>query len=162
MKKRTTYTVDTIFVLVLFAVFTITVLFVLMSGAGVYKNTQTVMQERFEERTCLSYVTAKVNHYDKANSIYVTDFGGCNALAMDEVIAGDTYSTLIYCYEGQVKELMFRKDLELEPAAGKDITPAKSLEFTTEGNLVTVKCVGTTGHASTISLNVASGLEAQK
>ena len=52
MKKRTSYTVDTVFVLVLFAVFAITVLFVLIAGAGVYKNTQALMKERYEERTC--------------------------------------------------------------------------------------------------------------
>ena len=159
MKKRTTYTVDTIFVLVLFAVFAITVLFVLMSGAGVYKNTQMVMQERFEERTCLSYITAKVNHYDQENSVYVTDFNGIKTLALDEEVAGDIFTTYNYCYDGYVKELMFKKGTELNPEDGQNIIEVKSLDFESEGKLITVKCEGTKGSSASVSLHIASGWE---
>ena len=159
MKKRTSYTVDTIFVLVLFAVFATTVLFVLMSGAGVYKNTQMVMQERYEERTCLSYITAKVNHYDQNDCIYITEFEGIPSLAINENVEGTNFTTYIYCYDGYVKELMFQSGLEFDPSAGENIIEAKSLVFEKEGNLITVKCTGTKGSSASVSLNVAGGLE---
>lgn len=162
MKKRTAYTVDTIFVLVLFAVFAITVLFVLMSGAGVYKNTRALMQERYEERTCLSYITAKVNHFDEADSVYITTFDGIPALAMNETVADMDFTTYIYCYDGYVKELMFQTGLTLDPSAGENIVKAKSLEFTSEGDTLTAHCVGTKGTGATVSLNLSSGLGESK
>ncbi len=160
MKKRTSYTVDTIFVLVLFAVFAVTVLFVLMSGAGVYKNTQSVMQQRYEERTCVSYITSKINHHDESGAIAVTDFGGFSALELEEKIADKSFVTYIYCHDGYVKELMFEKGLEFDPASGMNIIEAQYLNFTQDGNLVTIKCIGEDGTVSSVTLNIAGGLEA--
>ncbi|NLL63704.1 MAG: DUF4860 domain-containing protein [Ruminococcaceae bacterium] len=162
MKKRTAYTVDTIFVLVLFVIFAITVLFVLVSGAGVYKDTQAVMQERFEERTCISYINSKVNHYDATGKVYITEFAGVSALALEETVSNIDFVTYIYCYDGHVKELLFEKGLEFNPSAGQDIIDAKSLSFELEGNLIRVECVGTTGKSAYVFLNIASGTEAAK
>lgn len=158
MKKRTTYTVDTIFVLVLFAVFAITVLFVLMSGAGVYKDTHNVMTERYQERTCLSYLTAKVNHYDETGKVYVADVNGVQALAVDEEMGGTTYTTYIYCTDGSVKEIMVEKGASFELDAGLDIIAAKKLEFETKDNLLKVICTGETGKTAFVTLHVASGI----
>lgn len=158
MKKRTAYTVDTIFVLVLFAVFAITVLFVLMSGAGVYKDTQSVMAERYQERTCLSYITAKVNHYDDNGKVYVTKVDDVSALAVDEEMGGTTYTTYIYCKDGHVKEIMIEKGNTFDLDAGLDIIEARNLEFETKDNLIKVICTGETGKTAFVTLHVASGI----
>lgn len=160
MKKRTLYTVDTVFVLVLFAVFAITVLFVLMSGAGVYKNTQELMQERYEERTALSYITAKVNHNDTAGTVYVTDLDGLDALAFKTDSDGIKAITYMYYYGGAIRELTCPEDIVLTPDAGQKIIEASDLDFETDGDLITVICTGTKGTSASVSLHVASGLEA--
>ncbi|MBQ0136226.1 MAG: DUF4860 domain-containing protein [Oscillospiraceae bacterium] len=158
MKKRTGYTVDSIFVLVLFAVFAVTVLFVLMSGAGVYKDTQSVMTERYQERTALSYITAKVNHYDSKDKIYVTEIDGAQALAIDELMGGTDYTTYIYCYEGSIMEIMVEKGQEFELKDGLDIIEAKSLEFDVSENLIKITCVGENGTTAFATLHVESQL----
>ncbi|MCQ2461337.1 MAG: DUF4860 domain-containing protein [Clostridia bacterium] len=158
MKKRTSYTVDSIFVLVLFAVFAVTVLFVLMSGAGVYKDTQSVMTERYQERTCLSYITAKVNHYDEAGRVYVTKVNGVQALAVDEQMGGVDYTTYIYCHDGSIKEIMVDKGLDFKLEDGLDIINAKGLEFDTSENLIKVTCVGEDGSTAFATLHVESGV----
>lgn len=160
MKKRTLYTVDTVFVLVLFAVFAITVLFVLMSGAGVYKNTQSLMQERYEERTALSYITAKVNHHDTDGTIYVTEFEGLDALAFKAEVGGVDSVTYMYYYGGAVRELTCPDGIELKPDAGQEIIEAADLDFETDGDLITVTCTGSKGTSASVLLHVASGLEA--
>lgn len=161
MKKRTSYTVDTIFVLVLFAVFAITVLFVLMSGAGVYKNTQLVMQERYEERTCLSYISSKINNNDDSGKIRVIDNGDMSVLAIDESVAGESFTTYIYCYDGYMKELLVQSDLEFNAEMGTNIAALQYINFTKDGNLINIKCIGEEGTVSTVSLNIASGLEGE-
>ncbi len=160
MKKRTSYTVDTVFVLVLFAVFAITVLFVLMSGAGVYKDTQSLMQERYEERTALSYITAKVNHSDTEGTIYVTEFGGLDALAFKAEVGGIDSVIYMYYYGGSIRELTCQEGANLQPSAGQEIIEASDLDFETDGDLITVTCTGTKGTTASVSLHVASGMEA--
>lgn len=160
MKKRTLYTVDTVFVLVLFAVFAITVLFVLMSGAGVYKNTQSLMQERYEERTALSYITAKINHQDSEGTIYVTELGGLDALAFNSDVGGVDTVTYMYYYGGAIRELTCPDGIELKPDAGQKIIEASDLDFEVDGDLITVTCTGTKGTSASVSLHVASGMGA--
>lgn len=155
--KRSALTVDSVFTLVLFAVFAVTVLFVLMSGAGVYKDTQTVMTERYQERTCLSYITAKVNHYDETDKVYLTDTAGVKALAVDEQMGGVDYTTYIYCIDGEVREIMVEKDQPFKPEDGLLIVEAEKLDFVQKGNLIKVICTGESGKTAFVTLHVASG-----
>ena len=162
MKKKTSYTVDTAFVLVLFAVFAITVLMVLMTGANVYKNTQAIMQQRYEERTCLSYITAKVNNLDAKGQVSVSEFNGREALVFKSNVGGIESETKMYYYGGYVRELTTPLNAKLKPSAGQKIVPAKDLDFKADGDLLTVTCTGTTGKTASISLDIASGMEAEK
>ena len=154
MKKRNSYTVDTVFVLVLFVVFSITVLFVLMSGAGVYKDTQSVMQERYEERTALSYISAKINHFDSEDSIAITKKDGVQILALSQ---GD-FVTYIYCKDGFIKEMLVDKDQPFDADDGLEIIEASSLEFERIDNLLKITCVGESGTKAFVNLHVESGI----
>ena len=159
MKKERSYSVDTVFVLVLFCVFAATILFVLMSGANVYKETASIMHERYEERTCLSYISAKIKHYDSKDSVYLTDFNGTTALALDDEINGVKYNTLIYFYNGHVKELFCEKGAKFGIESGTDIIKAKNLQFAKvdeKSGLIKVKCTGETGGSSTIIIGTMS------
>ncbi|MCR4747802.1 MAG: DUF4860 domain-containing protein [Clostridiales bacterium] len=156
--KRVSMTVDSLFTLVLFAVFAVTVLFVLMSGAGVYKDTQTVMTERYQERTCLSYITAKVNHYDEDGRVYIAEVDGIKALAVDEQMGGLDYTTYIYCADGAVREIMVEKGQPFKAADGLLIVEAEKLEFVQKDNLLKVICTGESGKTAFVTLHVASGM----
>ena len=162
MKNKTTYTVDTIFVLVLFAVFAITVLFVLMTGAGVYKNTQALMQERYEERTGISYITAKVHSFDEKDKIQIEDFNDVKSLTFTSEVDGIESITRMYFYGGYIRELTSPKDIELPLSAGQKIVAAGGLDFSADGDLLTITCKGTKGSVSKTTLYVASGMEAGK
>ena len=159
MKKNRSYSVDTVFVLVLFCVFAFTILFVLMSGANVYKDTAKIMQERYEERTCISYISAKIRHYDNENSVYLTDFNGVTALAMDEEINGTYYNTLIYFYNGSVKELFCEKKASFPIDSGTNIINVDDLQFAkvdADSGLIKIKCKGKSGSTSTLIIGTKS------
>ena len=55
----------------LFFLFACCMFLVLLSGAKLYKNVSGVMEEQFSVNTCVSYVTAKVRHYDTIDSVSV-------------------------------------------------------------------------------------------
>jgi len=120
---------DTVFVLIIFCVFAVSVLMVLMLGASIYRNMTEITQDGKSERTALSFIWTKVKNCDEAGSIYVGDFYGLNALCFDETLGGTEYQTVIYHYRGWVYELFSEKNLGLLPEDGVQIIRISSLVF---------------------------------
>ena len=115
--------------LLVFCIFTVSVLTVLTFGVGAYKNMTDISRESHDERVCLSYIWTKVKNADEAEKVYIGDFGGLPALCLDEVYGGVTYHTMIYHYEGQVCELFFEDGLEFAPGDGVTVIKNESLSF---------------------------------
>jgi len=121
--------IDTVFVLIIFCVFAISVLMVLMLGASIYQNVNDLTQEGHNERLVLSYIWTKVKNDDEAGRISVGSFHGYAALFFDEEFDGITYRTMIYHYDGWVYELFSEKDLGFYPEDGKQILRIGELGF---------------------------------
>ena len=129
IKKSAGKKVDTVFVLIIFSVFALSVLMVLMLGAGVYKNMNDMTRENQDERMLLSYIWTKVKAGDKAESIRIGDFYGHTALCFDEVFDDAAYSTMIYHFDGWVYELFSEVDIGLYPEDGIPIMKIDDLTF---------------------------------
>ena len=115
--------------LMVFCVFTMSVLTVLMLGVSAYRNMIDISREGYDERTCLSYIWTKIKNGDDAGMVQVVDFHGLSALSIDEVHDGVTYHTLIYNHEGRICELFFEAGLELSPEDGSPVLKNESLSF---------------------------------
>lgn len=152
------HTIDKVFALALFCAFAASVLLVLIIGAGVYKNTVKSIEDRFIERTCLSYVSSKVHHYDAFGGVYLQEFGDKQALALVETHDGDDFVTLIYTYEGNVMELFMEKGtLQLAPEDGEVIIENVGLEFEQAAdNLIKVSCTNKSSRSETMYININS------
>ena len=109
------HTIDVLFGLLLFCLFAVLMLVVLMSGVGAYRGIEQSMQSHFDQRTALSYISAKVRHYDQAGCVTVEPFGDGDALCLLEDIEGDTYCTWIYVKDGRLMELFAEADSGLPP-----------------------------------------------
>ena len=139
--KKFANSMDVVVGLLLFCMFTVSMLFVILTGAQAYKGINLSMQMEYCERTCIDYIAAKIRHYDVSGMISVVDFNGTNALELDENIGGNMYSTRIYYYDGQVCELFSAKDAGLGPEDGFSIIEVNSLSFEKiSDSLVEVKC----------------------
>jgi hypothetical protein len=121
--------IDTIFVLIIFCVFALSVLMVLMLGASVYSNMTDITRTGQDERTLLSYVWTKVKNGDDAGSIYVGEFCGLPALCFDEEYGELQYQTAIYHYDGWVYELFYEKGYDFSPEDGVQIMEIDDLRF---------------------------------
>ena len=110
--------VDTVFVLIIFSVFALSVLMVLMLGARVYKNMTDITSENQEERTLLSYIWTKVKNGDKSGSVSVGEFQGLTTLCFDENFGGTPYRTAIYQYDGWLYELFCETEMITDPTSG--------------------------------------------
>jgi len=120
---------DTVFVLMMFLVFAVSVLTVLMLGASVYKNVAVITQDGYNENTCLSYIWSKVKNSDEAGMVYIGQFQGIDVLCIDEVYGDTTYHTMIYMHDGWVRELFCEDGLDFDLEDGTPVIRAQSLSF---------------------------------
>ena len=132
--KQKSQLLDFVVGLLLFCLFTVSMLMVLISGANAYKNISAELDTQYGKRTCLSYIVTKVRHYDSVNeaglsNVYISDFEGVNALSLAEEIDGMLFVTFIYCYEGYLYELFAAHDSGLYPEDGLQVMPVDLLSF---------------------------------
>ena len=113
--------IDTVFVLIIFSVFALSVLMVLMLGASVYKNMSETSRDGQDERTLLSYIWTQVKNRDGDGDLYIGKFDGLTALCYDEVFGDSTYQTVVYHYDGWVYELFYDTELEFFPEEGQKV-----------------------------------------
>ena len=125
--------IDTIFVLIIFCVFAISVLLVLMLSAEMYKKMTDLSREGYDDRTGLSYIWTKVKNNDSAGDIHVGDFSGIPALCFDEEFSGVTYTTRVYYYDGWIRELFSEVGLDFLPEDGSQIIEIDGLTLEEPG-----------------------------
>ena len=166
MKERTKKSnIDGVLVLLLLAVFMVSVLFVLLTGADVVQKLTRRDDVSYDRRTATQYITTRVRQADAAGRVAVRDFGGCDAIVLTEEYDGVPYETLVYCYDGTLRELFTEAGLEQEPSYGEEILPAAA--FTPEmakkdeqdGARLTAE-ITVNGTEETICLYLRSGEEA--
>jgi len=121
--------IDTVFVLIVFCVFAVSVLMVLMLGANTYGHITEMSREEQAERTVISYIWTKVRNGDEAGGVSVGEFNGLPALRIDEEYSGIRYRTVIYHYNGWVYELFSEEGLDFFPEDGTRIIAAADLGF---------------------------------
>ena len=145
--SKNTPTVNIVFVLAVAFLFVASVLLVLLMGARVYGNIEEASSSRHNERVCLSYLVVKARASDRAeNAVRVGTFGGAPALYLEERFDDTAYETVIYVYDGWVRELFREKGLELPPASGVPIVEAESLAFHFErAGLLAIEYTGRNG-----------------
>jgi len=123
--------IDTIFVLLIFCIFAVSVLMVLMLCASTYKNTTEISKHEQDERTALSYIRTKVRNSDNSGEISTGYYHGFPAIFFDEVINDTPYRTVIYHYNGWVYELFSETGLDFYPEDGTQIIRVGDLAFET-------------------------------
>lgn len=125
----------------LFCFFTVSVVFVLLSGVQVYRSTTDSMNEHYENNTLLTYLSVKLKHYDKRDGIEIGQVNDIDALVFCEVYGNEIYKTYIYCFNGYVCELFTRGNVMPSVELGEKIIPADKLTFlSVKPSLVKIIC----------------------
>ena len=151
---KNSHTLDVVVGLLLFCVFTASMLLVLISGAKAYKNISNSMDEQYRERTCLNYIAAKVRHYNSEGCVCTGDLAGTSALEFREEFGEEEFVTYIYYYDGYIYELFTFADLEMFPEDGQKIISADSLTFTEEKDGLIRICCEAEGRSAEVFISV--------
>ena len=128
--------IDILFALLLFSVFAMAVLMVLLSGGRIYKNVVGDMAKQYEERTSVYYIATKLRACDTEGSVKIAPYWYGDALFLSEPPKSDgkIYETIIYLYDGMIKEQYAEQGKYFPPNTGMTILNASSLNFSTEDN----------------------------
>ena len=153
MNNKSSHSMDTVFVLILFAVFVITALFISSTGALAYKNAVNQMETRFNRQTCVSYITAKIRANNESGKISIGELNGIKALCITDVFGDEEYVTYIYQYEGMVREMFCNAAISLDPVTGFALTEAKSLDFSMDENMFTITLMDNNNLVTTVYVN---------
>ncbi|MBR5359711.1 MAG: DUF4860 domain-containing protein [Lachnospiraceae bacterium] len=130
LRHRDRSIVDIIFMITVFGVFMLSALFVVLFGAKIYKRTAHDMSVNFSSRTSLAYVTEKLHQHDRKNGVEIIEDADGPILKLKQVINSDEYCTYLYEFNGHLKELTVRGDVDLVKSAGKDILKLNAFKST--------------------------------
>ena len=72
-------------------------------------------------RTALSYISEKIHQGDSGDAVHLGTFDGLDALAIQQTVGDDSYTTYIYLYEKELKELFIKDGVQARASAGKTI-----------------------------------------
>ncbi len=132
--KEKKHTIDFLFVITLFFVFSISSLLLIVFGAKIYQNTVEKMQSNYQERTSLAYISEKIKQHDAHNAVTIETYQGIDSLVLSETIGESTYYTYIYYYDGYIRELLTADPGDLGPNAGNKIIEATDFFIKEEQN----------------------------
>lgn len=138
MMTRKKSNLGSVLVLLVFAVFMVSVLLVLLTGADVVQTLTQRDQSSYNQRTAAQYITTRVRQGDQSGMICVRSFAGQDALVLTEEIDGICYETLVYCFDGYLRELFQEVGLDLEPEFGEWILPLEAFRVSDMGDYLQV------------------------
>ena len=159
MKKNNQHSIDFIFPVSLFFIFSTTALIVLLLAANLYQGIVRDSAAEFEKGTVLSYITGKIRQNDAGgtDSIYLGTFDGYDALAIRQTYDDRTFVTYIYEVEGQLKEIFLPEDVEAPADAGTTIMDVSGLQMEElDPGLLQFTCTAENGTTDSVIISVHS------
>lgn len=117
--------IDTVFLVCLFLLFTVTAFLLVLVGARQYQATADAMDENYELRTVSSYLREKVHQHDTDAGVAVVELDGTDALMLNSRLDDKTYHTYIYYCDGALRELFVGEDAVYSLKTGQEIIALK-------------------------------------
>lgn len=154
-KNQNRYLVDILFVLTLFALFTLSSILVIILGANVYQKTVQEMDSNYSSRTSYSYFSEKLHQSDQNSTVSILYFEDQNVLCIEQTLNDTEYRTYLYEYNGALMECFTRAENEFHLGLGNEILPISDLTFeTTIDRLLQISFVDGSGNSIILYVEV--------
>ena len=140
-----------------FVLFAISILFVLLNGAGVYRRLTQRDQFSYDSRTCAQYVATKMRQAPSPAAISTDTFGTVDSLRISQDIEGLEFVTRIYCYENWLMEIFTLADGDFFPEDGEKILPLSSLSVSQDGSVFSFILTDTEGNTQHLTISARGG-----
>ena len=131
MKKRN---MSSVLVLLVFAVFMVSVMLVLLSGADTVRSLTQRDRSSFQYRTAVQYISTRIRQADAEGSVTADNSENLSVLVLTESIEGLPYQTRIYCCDGFLREMFCEAGADIAPEFGEEILPMEDFQIKLDGN----------------------------
>jgi len=145
-----------VLVLLVFAVFGVSVLLVLLTGADVVKTLSERDRESYDRRTTMQYITTRVRQADEAGMVSVRRMEDRDVLVLSQDIEGIRYETYVYSCGGYLRELFVEAEFGMELEFGEMILPLRDLCFADEGTHIRAELTFEDGSTQSMILALRS------
>ena len=119
-------------------IFALLAMLLITMGISVYNGVIKGSEENYSRRTAVSYISNRVRRADRAGSVTVGEFGGGDALLIASEYNGTAYVTIIYYYDGFIRELFCKADSEIDVNGGASLMSAKEFSIDSGNGFVTI------------------------
>ena len=137
------HSIETVFTMITFLVYTIAMVLFVLLGASVYRSVTGQMQQHQNRRTTESYLREKIRQNDWEGAVSVTEIQGRQMLQIEETIRDQKYRTYIYVEEGKLRELFLPAEKEIHLQNGTPLFTMKEITFQEEENGLLTICLRT-------------------
>ena len=137
-ENRSSHGISGVFVFLLLGIFAVFSTVMVVLGARAYKGSSERLAEHNMQRVAAAYVHGIARANDASGVLSVTDVDGLTALKMESEVDFDSYVTLVYVYDGMLREWYAEKDMPFHPARGEAVCAADEMRALISGNLLTV------------------------
>lgn len=148
---------DTIFVLTVFVLFVCCLLTTVLAFTKVYKHLGNSIEQRFDTATAQTLVLRKLMSYD-CRAVEAGEDDGIQYFSFSDEFDGEEYTTYIYAYGGQLRELFMESKREFDPDDGDTLFPADSFSALIDGDTA-VFTIEYNGSSNTTHYYLRSGKE---
>ena len=131
--------------LALLAVFAVALFGCLLAGAKSYRRISRNADLAYTRRTAAAYLHTQLS---RAGEVRVEPFGEGTSLCLTETVAGERYTTRIYCQGGWLMELFAREGSSFAPEDGNRVLALESLEASWDGDMLILRLRDDTGEQS--------------
>ena len=140
-----------------FLLFAISILFVLLNGARVYRRLTQRDQCSYDSRTCAQYIATKMRQVPSPTAVSTDTFGTVDSLLISQDIEGLEFVTRIYCYENWLMEIFTLADGDFFPEDGENILPLSSLSVSQDGGVFSFILTDTEGNTQHLTISARGG-----
>lgn len=143
-------------VLLVFAVFMVSALLVLLSGADIVQGITQRDQKNYEQRTAVQYIATRVRQADQAGAVSVRTTEMGDSLILAEEIDGIRFETMVYCYDGYLREMFYASGLDAGAEFGEKILPAEQFYVSDCGDYLDLDITFADGQTRSMILRIRS------
>lgn len=149
-----------VLVLLVFAVFLVCTMLVLLTGADIVDRLTREDQINYIHRTAVQYVTMRVHQADEEGMVEVRRVEDRDVLVLAETVEGTRYETLVYYYDGFLREMFCEAGLDIPLEFGEEILALDGFSARQDGSALDIRLQMADGTEEQMILCLRSGEEA--
>lgn len=145
--------------IILSLILSITMVLSMIISIETYSCAQSQINISRANRVGINYILTKLKCNDHLYGIEVKRFNGTDAIYLHQEIDDCTYTTILYVYDGYLRELLCESELidEFGLSDGEEITPSIKLTAYLKDSVIHMEYTGTSYKKQEISYYIRSG-----